>query len=138
VVSVDVAAVRLGSPLDPIVEIQDAQGRRQATEEIRVGSDPELTFRVPVSGEYRLLVANLNFQGGPQYVYRITISSSPYVLFAFPPGGQAGKAAAVELFSLAGGGVLRNLREAVTFPAGAPAEFDLSGATRTANAVALE
>src|SRR5262245_31084740 len=81
VVSVDVAAARLGSPLDPVVEIQDALGRRQSAEEIRVGSDTVLAFRVPAAGEYRLLVANLNFQGGPQYVYRITISSAPHVLF---------------------------------------------------------
>ena len=76
VVSVDVAAARLGSPLDPVIEIHGPQGQRQAVNESRVGSDPVLSFRAPQTGEYRLLVSNLNFHGGPQYVYRITVSTA--------------------------------------------------------------
>lgn len=138
VVSVDVAAARLGSPLDPVVEIQDAQGRRQATEEIRVGSDPVLAFRVLVTGEYRLLVSNLNFHGGPHYVYRISVSAAPYVAFAFPPGGQRGKPSAIELFSLTGVGALNRMMESVNFAAESPPEFTFASATPTANLVYLE
>lgn len=75
-ISIDVAAARLGSPLDPVVEIHDSNGKRVAIDESRVGSDPIIAFRVPMSGEYRLLVSNLNFHGGPQYVYRITIANA--------------------------------------------------------------
>ena len=138
VVSVDVAAARLGSPLDPVIEIQDAQERRQAVEEIRVGSDPVLAFRVHAAGEYRLLVSNLNFHGGPQYVYRITVSAAPYVTFAFPPGGQRGQSGAIELFSLARAGTLRRIPESVRIAADAPGEFIFAGATPTANVVSLE
>src|SRR5262249_55865614 len=132
------AAARLGSPLDPVVEIQDAHGRRQTLQEIRVGSDPVLAFRAKASGEYRLLVSNLNFHGGPQYVYRITLSTAPYVAVAFPPGAQAGTSGKVELFSLSGNGALTSRSEMVTFPAGAPSAFNFVGAAPAANSIALE
>src|SRR5262245_30246067 len=138
VISVDVAAARLGSPLDPVVEIQDAHGRRQAVQEIRVGSDPVLAFRAPASGEYRLLVSNLNVHGGPQYVYRITLTTSPYVAFAFPPGGYGGTSGKAELFSLSGAGTLTRRPETIAFPAGPTSEFNFAGSIPTANPIKLE
>jgi hypothetical protein len=138
VVSVDVAAARLGSPLDPVVEIQDGHGRRQAVQEIRVGSDPVLAFRAGASGEYRLLVSNLNFHGGPQFVYRITVSTAPYVAFAFPPAGQQGTSREIDLFCLSGNGALTSRSEIVAFPAGAPSAFNSVGSAPAANSIALE
>ncbi|MBI3860580.1 MAG: PPC domain-containing protein [Planctomycetia bacterium] len=138
VVSIDVVAARLGSPLDPVVEIQDLHGRRQTVEEIRVGSDPVIAFRVPASGEYRLLISNLNFHGGPHFVYRATISTAPYVLFAFPPGGRLGQSSEIELFSLDGNRALRSVKESIQFSAGASGEFLLNTATPTANVVTLD
>ena len=157
VVSVDVAAARLGSPLDPTVEIYDLEGRRPAVEEIRVGSDPVLALHVPATGEYRLLVSNLNFHGGPEYVYRITVSTAPFVRFAFPPGGRAGESGVREFYSLSGGrallpfaprkGILsrsesrqylRSWPQTVAFPSGDPVEFSMAPVIATANAVALE
>lgn len=138
VVTVDVAAARLGSQLDPVIELQDAQGRRLPVEEFRVGSDPVLALRVPKTAEYRLLVSNLNFRGGPQYVYRITISTAPYVKFAYPPGGLAGTTGTVEFFVASGNGVPRTWTEKINFPAGAPREFTFEGGKPHANTVALE
>jgi hypothetical protein len=137
IVSVDVAAARLGSPLDPVVEIQDVEGRRQAVDEARVGSDPVLAFRVPATGEYHLLVSNLNFHGGPHYVYRITVSTAPHVMFAFPPGGEPDQIGEIELFARDGAGSFIRQIESVRFPGGSPREFVLAGTT-TANAVHLE
>ncbi len=138
VVSIEVAAARLGSPLDPVIEVLDAEGRRLNVEELRVGSDPVLALRAPASGEYALLVSNLNFRGGPQYVYRITVSTAPFVTFAFPAGGQAGSSATIEFFSLSGGGPLRSTQEMVAFPSSAAAQFAFVGSTPAVNAVALE
>ena len=75
VVVCDVMAARIGSPLDPVVSITDAHGKRIATQEVRVGADPVLAFKAPATGEYRLHVANLGFPGGPAYVYRVTLST---------------------------------------------------------------
>ncbi len=80
----DVMAARIGSPLDPVLAITDAEGKRQELGEIRVGNDPVVSFRVPTTGDYRLHVANLGFGGGPAYVYRITVSTKPYEPFARP------------------------------------------------------
>ncbi|MFN0053227.1 MAG: hypothetical protein ACKV0T_13675 [Planctomycetales bacterium] len=138
VVTVDVAAARLGSPLDPVVEVQDAAGRPLAPQELRLGSDPVLALRIPATGEYRILISNLNFRGGPQYVYRITLSSAPYVPFAFPPGGVAGSSAPVELWALTGAVGMESLPAAVTFPAGPPTEFMFNGTVALANSLILE
>ena len=135
VVRVDVAAARLGSTLDPIVEVFGPDGRRVAADDVRVGADPVLAFRALTTGEYRLLVSNVTFRGGPSYVYRITLSTAPLVRFAFPPGGQAGTTRDIDFFSLAGDGSLKLWRERVSFPADI-GEFWMSGPAG-ANAVPL-
>ncbi|MDB5387897.1 MAG: hypothetical protein JWM11_3543 [Planctomycetaceae bacterium] len=138
VVSIDVAAARLGSSLDPVVELTDENGRRLPIEGFRIGSDPVLVFRVPKSGEYRLLVTNLNFRGGPQYVYRITISTAPFVKFAFPPGGLAGTSGTVELFSAIAANSTKSWTEKITFPAGPAGPFVFSNAISSPHPVLLE
>lgn len=102
VVCIDVAANRLGSPLDPLVEVYGPQGQKIAVEELRRGSDPVVLFRAAESGTHRILFANLNFQGGPQYVYRATLTTAPAVLTPFPAGGQAGQTVAFRLLPLSG------------------------------------
>jgi hypothetical protein len=100
VVSIDVVSRRLGSPLEPIIEIYDDEGRRLSVHEYRVGSDPVITLCAPKSGTYRLMIGHLGFQGGPQYVYRATLSTEPYVAFTFPSGAMAGTSATLEAFKL--------------------------------------
>jgi hypothetical protein len=85
VVTCDVMAARIGSPLEPVLAITDGQGQRVEFEEARVGGDPVLSFRAARAGDYRLHVANLGYYGGPAYVYRITLTAEPYQAFAFPP-----------------------------------------------------
>jgi hypothetical protein len=76
VVICDVVAARLGSSLDPIVELSDSGGRRISAEQIQVGSDPVLAFRAPADGDYRLLISNVSFHGDPSHVYRVTITEA--------------------------------------------------------------
>ena len=99
-VCIDVAANRLGSPLDPLVEVYGPQGQKIAVEELRHGSDPVLLFRAVEGGTHRVLFANLNFQGGPQYVYRATLTTAPALLTPFPAGGQAGTTVPFRLLPL--------------------------------------
>jgi hypothetical protein len=73
VVLCDTMAGRLGSPLDPVIEITDPNGRRVTLNEMRVGSDPILAFRAALSGDYRLLISNVSFHGSPAHVYRMTL-----------------------------------------------------------------
>ncbi len=117
VVRVDVAAARLGSALDPIVQVIGPDGHRVAADDVRIGADPVLAFRATVSGEYRLLISNVTFRGGPSFVYRVTLSTAPLVRYAFPSGGQGGTTSEINFFALTGEGPPRILRESVTFPA---------------------
>lgn len=100
VVSIDVVSRRLGSPLEPVIEIYDEAGHRLSVHEHRVGSDPVIVLRAPRSGKYRLMIGHLGFQGGPQYVYRATLSTDPYVAFTFPTGAVAGANTTLEAFKL--------------------------------------
>jgi hypothetical protein len=142
VVACDVLAARLGSPLEAAVEIRDMHGRRLSVQEVRVGGDPVVAFRAPADGVYTLCIAHLGFRGGPEYVYRLNLTTAPQTIFAFPPGGRAGESREVEFFALTGhvgeslrdshsrlgetrpraltgGDVLQSWKEAVTFPASA-------------------
>ena len=129
VIRVDVAAARLGSALDPLVQVVGPDGQRVAADDLRIGADPVLAFRVASAGEYRLLISNVTFRGGPSFVYRITLSTAPFVRFAFPSGGQVGTTREINFFALTGNGTPRILRENVTFPATVGEFFSQPGAS---------
>jgi hypothetical protein len=120
VVVCDVLAARIGSVLDPVVELRDAAGQRVQVDELRVGGDPVLAYRVRVGGDHTLLVSNLTFHGSPKHVYRIDVSTLPYIHSVFPTGGRAGETRAMQLFALSGTGKPRVLEETVTFPTTVP------------------
>jgi hypothetical protein len=128
VVTCDVMAARIGSPLDPVVTITDAAGARLPVQEVRVGADPVVAFRAPAAGDYRVHVANLGYPGGPAYVYRLTLTAAPHAPFAFPPAARAGAAIDVDLYTLTGGDGFRVVRERVAFPE-RPGPFRLRGVT---------
>ena len=115
-VRVDVAAARLGSTLDPLIQLLGPDGRRVAAEEVRMGADPILAFVAADSGEYRLLIANVTFKGGPSYVYRVTISQAPLIQSVFPPAGQVGSSRALSFLALSGTETPRTLTQEVPFP----------------------
>ncbi|HEY3789010.1 MAG TPA: hypothetical protein VGL71_09155, partial [Urbifossiella sp.] len=116
VVVCDLAAARIGSPLDPVVTITDMEGKRLAVQEVRVGADPVVAFKAPTAGDYRLHIANLGFAGGPAHVYRITISTAPYAPFAFPNRGKAGDTREVEFYHLTGTDAFHVVKEKIDFP----------------------
>ena len=116
VVVCEVFAGRLGSRLDPIVELLDSTGQRLAADEIRIGVDPVLALRIESPGEYILRIAHVTVLGGPSYVYRINISTAPFIHYAFPAGGQAGTIRDVDLFVLTGNGGSQTLQQRIQFP----------------------
>ncbi len=79
VVVADVLAARIGSPLDPVVELFAADGRRVRAQVRRVSDDNMLSFRIPMAGDYVLQIANVSFRGGPEFVYRVTLSDVGHV-----------------------------------------------------------
>lgn len=137
VIHADVVACRLGSALDPVVELYDPQGQRLRVQEARASADPVLAFRASADGMYRLMVSNVNFHGGPDHVYRITLSTAPYIRFAFPPGGQAGTTHTIELTSLGAEGAASIFTQDVVFPGDASATYWFTPRMPGANRVPL-
>ena len=124
----EVAAARLGSPLDPLVEIQGPHGNRIDCALARAGSDPVLAFTCEQQGEHRMRIAHVGFHGGPSYVYRITLSDRPFTALAWPAGGQAGQELDLHLFQLDGrasgrAGGLSEVIERVRIPTDAAGLF---------------
>jgi pre-peptidase len=86
----EVIADRLGSPLDSLLSLQDATGRELAVNDDFNGKDSLLTFTVPATGDYFVVLRDLNYHGGSDYRYRLSMGELPYVTSVFPMGGPPG------------------------------------------------
>lgn len=93
----DVQANRTGSPLDATLVLLDASGKELARSEDAHGLDPFLDFTPKTDGEYVLRIADLRFQGGGNYAYRIVAGALPYLDRRFPYGGRRGTSVEVAL-----------------------------------------
>jgi hypothetical protein len=80
----DITARRLGSPLDSTLELTDASGARLAASDdvsdkgsglITHQADSRITFSLPANGTYHLRVGDLQRKGGPEYGYRLRVST---------------------------------------------------------------
>jgi hypothetical protein len=85
-VSIDVIASRLGSKLDPVLRVLDAQKREIAFCEDASGAarDCRLQFRPPATGEYLLEVRDIAYGGGPEYFYRLRLGKFGFATCTFP------------------------------------------------------
>jgi Bacterial pre-peptidase C-terminal domain len=88
VVSCQVAAARIGSPLDARLEVRGADGRLVAENAEVPGPDAGLHFRAPADGEYQLRICDSAFRGNQDYVYRLTVTKGPAVDAVYPLGGR--------------------------------------------------
>jgi hypothetical protein len=103
------AAQRLDAKTDPVLTLRDAGGTVLARARDAVGLDPVLDFTAPTDGEYVVAVNDFLYAGGPEYPYRLSVSSGPWIDFIDPPVAAPGAAAQHTLYG-------RNL------PGSAPAE----------------
>ncbi len=86
-----VYAASLNSPLVPKLDILDAKGTVVA-EEMRhacVGTDGSVKFTPTAAGKYRVRVTDARTQGGPAYVYRLTVTTDAVPAFHFPIKAKA-------------------------------------------------
>lgn len=131
----EVQAARLGSPLDARLEVRDPQGRRIAENDDHFGADPLIVFTPPADGEYQVRIHDTQNLGGQAHVYRLTLTSEPYVEHIFPLGGRRGSTVQ---FEAAGQAIPAQLN--APLPADAPADYAHAftvGAKRT-NPVLLD
>jgi len=94
----EVHSARLGLPLDARLEVRDPSGKRISENDDTYSGDPFVRFTAPVDGNYQVHIHDINFAGGQDFVYRLTLTSGPHVERVFPLGGRRGDKVAVELF----------------------------------------
>ncbi len=92
----EVTAARLGSPLDSRLEARDARGQRLAENDDHFGSDSFLRFTAPADGKYSVHIHDVQYRGGPAYVYRLTMTAGPYLERVYPLGGRRGSTVKLE------------------------------------------
>lgn len=95
----------LGASVDPVLQILDERGVRVALNHDTHNLDALVAWQAPHSGTYivQLLgfahppAADVAAKGSPAYVYRLTLTTGPFVRSTFPMGLKRGAKGAVEL-----------------------------------------
>ena len=86
----EVAAQRIGSPLDSYLVLQDANGTEVANSGQGIGLDSVLDYTAMAAGKYTLYIRDIRYKGGGGFRYRLSIGELPYLETIFPLGGQHG------------------------------------------------
>ena len=90
-IGVQVVTAALGSKLDPVVELTDADGKVLAEGTSLLG------FVCPKDGAYSLGVRDRDFRGAADMTYRIHAGDIPVVTGVFPLGVQRGTEASIRI-----------------------------------------
>lgn len=82
-----------------MVEVFDSAGRRIAFNRNYNSNDALTDAVLPEDGDYFVRVSEFTYTlGGPQYFYRLSISTTPWIDSVFPPMVEPGKPAQVTLY----------------------------------------
>ena len=92
--TIDCEARGIDSRLDPVLVVLDAKGRERARQ--RRGGI--LEFVADAQGAYLIAVHDFEFEGGPDYAYRLRVEDRPRVDFAFPSSLEPGTTAPITLY----------------------------------------
>ncbi|MBA4191742.1 MAG: hypothetical protein C0467_27495 [Planctomycetaceae bacterium] len=83
----------------PMIEVFDTTGRKLAVNRNYRDSDAVADVILPEDGDYYVRLFQFAYQGGgPDYVYRLTISTGPWIDAVFPPIVEPGKPSQVTLY----------------------------------------
>jgi hypothetical protein len=99
------AHTRLGSPMDAVLQVASPDGIILAENHDDVGLDPRLAYTAAKSGLHivRLFAfpsnpdTDIAFHGGADYVYRLTITTGPYITHTLPLAAPLDKPGEVEV-----------------------------------------
>ncbi len=98
-VVVSCLALSLDSRLDPDLELFDPAGKLIAANRQYQGSDSVLDATIPEDGDYVVRVCQFTYtQGGPEYYYRLSITTAPWIDAVYPPMVEPGKTAKVTVY----------------------------------------
>ena len=113
------AARRIGSPMNGVLQVRDADGHLLAEAVDTRGQDLRLTFAARAQQEYTLSLRELDFRGHPSFVYRLHVAPAPQVLAAIPAAGRRGETRKVEFIGIGvatGAAQLESVTRDVAFP----------------------
>ena len=82
---IDLAAAQLGSPLDAVLTLHDADDKQLGSNDDRAKNtpDPRLEFTAMTAGEYTLKIRDrFTSRSGPSFAYRLTATDEPTPDFA--------------------------------------------------------
>ncbi|MGH7127209.1 MAG: PPC domain-containing protein [Planctomycetaceae bacterium] len=96
-IALEVFARRLGSALDPMLRLFDAQGHELTYSDDAPGlsGDAQICHTFTEAGEYVLELRDIRYQGGDDHFYRLRIGDFPCVTTAYPLGVQRGQDATI-------------------------------------------
>ena len=86
-----VVASELGSKLDPVLVLTDADGA------VLAEGTSALGYRGPEAGTYAIGIRDREFRGGADFHYRLHVGDVPVVTGVFPLAVQRGRAADVHV-----------------------------------------
>lgn len=118
-ITCEVWAARLGSPLDSRIEVRDPHGRTIAENDDAFDTDSFLRFVPAEDGRYQVRIHDVQFRGGPAYVYRLTLTAEAHVDRIYPLGGRRGT---TTKFELSGQGLPAGPVE-IALPKDAPSDY---------------
>ncbi len=95
----------LGSPMDGVLQILGLHGFVLEHNDDDHGLDPQIAFTAPTDGDYAVRLfafpaqtdSSVNFSGAATYIYRLTLSTGPFVDHALPMSLQRGQSAKLRL-----------------------------------------
>ena len=97
-VVIDCWAERLDSKLRAVLELENYQGIKIASNRGYNGLDPLIDHRATSDGELVVKVFDLTYTGSPEHIYRLDIDTGPRLEFAQPNVVEQGKNSRVGLF----------------------------------------
>ena len=75
---------RQGSPTDVLLKLQNAKGAKLSEADDSGMTDATISYTFPADGDYQIVVQDLSGLGGPEFAYRIQVTSSrsPFTISA--------------------------------------------------------
>jgi hypothetical protein len=101
-VSFEVVSQRLGSKLDPVLRLLQADGKELARldDDEGTGGDSRFVHTFESGGDYLLVLRDVRHLGGSDFRYRLRVGSFPLVTAVYPLGGRSGTVMSFELLGL--------------------------------------
>ncbi len=98
-VVVSLAGPTIDSRINPDVKVFDAAGREVARHRPPPNSDALADFTAQEDGDYFVRLCQFTYTlGGPEYFYRLSVSTAPWIDAVMPPMIEPGKTSKVTLY----------------------------------------